>query len=293
MLTPKGWMFFRLLLNKFNFDKQDAVVELLPEGEQQEISQYKMLSKNPEALNPKALLPSSLQWLDKIHYSWLEEPLRTLKDPLPACVVATLPEKQAESLNKRLQLTKPDHSYPESIKNFLLSHLYEAWPDKEILPQDLLPPSQLSPLLDCSKSELVELVDYLPMIDLAEEVRHIVDKKLIQAIVVDLTRGQQKYLKSCLHQKAKIQIPPLNVKEIHKDKKSFLVALHKRGLKRLSIALSGQHPDFIWHIAHMFDIGRGKILMEQCEKEEVPTATQITTLQVLQIIQQLRAKEAS
>jgi len=288
MLTPKGWTFFRLLLNKFNAGKQEAAIALLPENEQQEIRQYQSPSTQPEVL-----LPASLGWLGKIHYSWLEAPLRTLPGAFSSCLLATFQEKQANSLTKRLHLDKVEHRYPESIKNFLLGHLYAAWPDKEILPQELLPPSQLAPLLQCTKAELVELIDYLPMSDLAEEVRHIVDKKLIQAIICDLTRGQQKYLKSCLHQKSKVSLPSLDVRKIHQDKKSFLTILHKRGLKRLSIGLSGQHPDFIWHIAHILDIGRGKILMEQCEKEELPTVTQVTALQILQIVQLVKAKEAS
>lgn len=291
MTVQNGSLFFKLLLNKYQPAKQDAVIQLLPEKIQNEIRNVAPIVAN----NPNVLLGVTGDFVSHIHYSWLELAINTLKSPLKECVIAALPPEQGEKLFQRAQLQAPkkEGSYPECMKRFLLGHLYKAWTDKNILPRELLPDCPLSPLLQCMKTDLVEIIDLLSMYDLAEEVRHIVDKKLIQAIIIDLTSNQQKFLKMCLHQKSKIPLPPLNILEAHRDRKAFTILVHKRGLKRLSIAFSGLHPDFLWHIAHILDTGRGKILMSQSQNEEVATSTQITQLQVIQVLQFLKGKVAT
>lgn len=288
MTVQNGSLFFKLLLNKYQPTKQDAVIQLLPEKIRNEIKNVAPVV----ASNPNILLGVTGDSLTHIHYSWLELAINTLKSPLKECVIAALPLETREKLFQRAQLNAPtrEGEYPECMKRFLLSFLYKAWTDKNILPRELLPECSLSPLLNCTKAELVEIIDCLSMYDLAEEVRHIVDKKLIQAIIIDLTSTQQKFLKMCLHQKSKIALPPLNVLEAHRDRKAFTILVHKRGLKRLSIALSGLHTDFLWHIAHILDTGRGKILMSQYQGEEITTSTQITQLQVIQVLQFLKGK---
>ncbi|MDB6081895.1 MAG: hypothetical protein JWO53_1167 [Chlamydiia bacterium] len=289
MSIQNGSLFFKLLLNKYHPSKQDSLIKLLPEERQKELESYASVAAN----NPLSLLPSSGNWIEYIHYSWLETPLSTVPQNLKSCIIAALPHEQKEKISQRAEVTPPSEEqmhYAESVKNFLLNYLYKAWDDKNVLPRDLLPDCPLSPLLTCTKTEIVDIIDLLAMHDLAEEIRHIVDKKLIQAIVVNLTLLQQKYLKICLHQKSKIPIPPLNIREAHKDKKAFIIALHRRGLKRLSIAISGLPADFLWHITHTVDTGRGKILMSQYQPTEIATTTAVTQLQVLQIIQFIKGK---
>jgi hypothetical protein len=204
-------------------------------------------------------------------------------------MVACLPEMMHRKLAKResIQVT-----LAPVTKNFLLSYFLKSYRDAPELPQELMPKTSLDMLLALTKNELVDLIDLLAMQDLAEEVRHIVDKKLIQAIVLNLTPLQQKYLKTCLHQKSKIPIPSLNAKEAHQDKKAFLILLHKRGLKRLAIATSGLPADFMWHLSHLLDRGRGKILLTEQQKEEIPLATQVIQMQIQQILPILKGAES-
>jgi hypothetical protein len=290
MLTKNGWIFFRLLLNKHIPANQEARIALLSEEEQKEISLYPFTSKNPALL-----LYPELAWLEHIHYSWLEESIKSFPGALLPALVLALPHELQKGLAKLKIATIAEESAPfsPSVKNFILGHFYATWKDKDILPCKLLPESPLSPLLNCTKSELVKIVDMLAMHDLSEEVRHIVDKKILQAIIQTLTADQRKYLRSCLHQKSKIATLPLNAKEVYKDHKAFLTLLHRRGLKRFSLALFGSHPDFIWHIVHTFDTGRGKILLNSIPKEDVKQAAPVIQLEILQIIQLLKTKEAS
>jgi len=60
--------------------------------------------------------------------------------------------------------------------------------------------------------------------------------------------------------------------------------LHRRGIMRLGYALSGQHPDFIWHLSHRLDIGRGRLLKKNNFKNEIAGVTMPLQQQVANII---------
>ena len=295
MLTQQGSIFFKLLLNKYVQVNQEAFLHILPEEEQKKVIQHVF-----ESNNPLAILPSSLNWLEHVHYSWLEATIQSLPATLQKSTISALTKEQRNGLIKRkltTNISEPDFAFTQPVRSFLLSKLYEVWKEKEVnkravLARELLPDNSLLPLLDCSKRELVEIIDLLAMHDLSEEVRHIVDKKLLQAILLHLTSRQQKYLKACLHQKAKMAMLPLNVKDVYKDRKAFSTLLHKRGLKRFALGLCGSGQDFIWHITHTLDTGRGKIVNDACQKEtDVQKTTQMIRLEILAIIQLLK-KEA-
>jgi hypothetical protein len=294
--SSKNWLFFRLLLNKFFPAKQEEFLKLLQDDEKEKLVQHTFSSKNPQCLffQPE-------EKLNQIHYSWLEPTINEMPEPLRSSIIHALPESTISALIKREVIPANfEHkkvAFSKSVYNFLIGKLFEKWQktevlENEILPKELLPKSDLAPLLQTSKVELMDLIDLLCMHDLAEEVRHIVDKKLLHAIISKLSTAQQKYLRTTLHQKPKMSTNPLQVKEIYKDSKKFLHLLHKRGIQRLGFGLSGSHPDFIWYITHMLDIGRGKLLMSFIQSEEIPTTTQVVKIQILQILQQLNAKES-
>ena len=275
-MDPKGSLFLKLLVNKFHPVKQDGLLALLPADITKSI-----LSTQTAASSPSLLLQNSSTLFQKVHYSWLLEPLTALPKALVACVVASFDAPLQEKLQTLLSLEKKE--YPDILKKYFSAYFLKFF-SVPALPRELMGQTTLDALLDTRKEDLVILIDLLAMQDLAEEVRHIVDKKLIQAIIGDLTPSQQKYLQVCLHQKSKIPVQPLNVKETHKDRKAFHTLLHKRGLKRLSIATSGLSSDFMWHLSHLLDRGRGKILMEQWQKEELPLATQVIQMQIQQVL---------
>lgn len=287
-LHEKKLVFLKLLLNKYFTGKQEALSKLTPESEFNEISQQSFVSKNPTSL---FFCPETVA---QMHYSWLRSTLMTLPEALRSVVVASLSKDKAQNLiNMEPDALHPkEANYPEKVQRFLFHILYSHFPEKEITPQELLPEYPLLMLLEHKKSDLVEMIDLLAMHDLAEEVKRIVDKNFLQAILVQLTPRQQRYLKTCLHQKSRLSIAPLQVRETYKDKKEFARLLHKRGLQRLSIALSGCHPDFLWHISHIFDIGRGKILIKLTQKEDIPGSTQGAQMQVQQVITFQKANEA-
>jgi hypothetical protein len=280
-------LFLKLLVHAFNPGNEGALFALMPEGEGEKLAKEEVLPRDPTFL-----LPTRCAWLDAIHYSWLSDPLHKLPEATWPLVIAALPEAQSRGLVKHEKLTPPEvpKAFSQSVKDFLTTSLYKVWPYKNTLSVDLLPQTPLLALTKCSKRELVELVDLLAMYDLAAEVCHIVDKKLLIDILRNLSANQQNYLKICLRQKSRLEVAPLDVRKIYKDKLKFLHTLHKRGIRRLATALSGQSTDLVTHIAHIFDIGRGKLLEAYYQKEEVPTATPVMQMQTLQIVQLIQSK---
>jgi hypothetical protein len=283
-------LFFELLANKFNPTKKQGIFSLVPE--KQRLSPSAVLNEQ----EAKKALPLGTLWLEHIHYSHLIEPLSNTPKQLRPFILASLPDAQKEALQKIEKMTKEEiPTLSPLAKTFFLKFLWREWKkkDEEALPYTLLQETPLSSLLSLTKRELIELVDLIAMHDLVEELRAIVDKKLILSICQNLSPNQQKYLKVCLHQKTKAISISLNIKELYKNKALFLKTLHKRGLKRLAIALSGQMEDFVFHLAHIFDSGRGQILLSNWQKEEIPLATQTAQAQVAHIVQILQHKATS
>ncbi len=156
-----------------------------------------------------------------------------------------------------------------------------------------MPIWELSPLLQLTRLELLDIADLLAMHDLVEEMRHIVDKKLLQGVLQHLTAKQQHYLQILLRQKSRIKPTSLSVRELLKEGNKFPQMLHKFGLQRLSFALSGATDDFIWHIVHTFDLARAKFLLNHIKQEEVPNQTPSALLQVQHIIQFLKTENVT
>jgi len=126
------------------------------------------------------------------------------------------------------------------------------------------------------------LIDLMGLHDLAPEARRIVNPNYLKNIYTCLTPKQFHYLKICLHRKEPIIAPKLGLDPAKIESAQLRQTLHRRGLVRLGRALSGQHPDLIWHIAHVLDRGRGALLLQAHRPHESSAITSILEQQVLQ-----------
>ncbi len=252
-------LFIKLLLNKYCGNSASQVMTLAPEEMQKEIGTSSSSSVKPESL----LFPSEIFF--HMHYSWLEAVVESLPAPIRPCFIAALPPEVAKRLYAVYQLSELQRAYSPQVQNFLL-HILSTHFDKST-PRSLLEPSSLDALLDCSKAELVLMVDLLAMYDLAEEIRYIVDKRILQGVLMQLSPQQQRYLKVVLHKQTSRIGAPLLAHKLYQDKQRFVKELHKRGLEHFARALSNESVDFIWHVAHILDRGRGKIIMSIAEQK--------------------------
>ena len=261
------------------------LAKLLPQKEAEILLSVQPVDSN----EVDAFFTAKNKWIQDIHYSWFREPLEKAPASFQKVILTALPVNVATALDTS---AKRIGQYPETVRQLVLEVFFRYFSSCEpgadvVLPKALLPKSDLGPLLTLSKQELVDIITLLAMFDLADEIRHVVDRKLLQMIVGRLPQKMQRFLRSCMSQKAKLALAPMHIEKIYKDERQFDKKLHHRGLQRLAIALSGQSVDFIWHFLHTLDTGRGNVLMKQINREVQPS-TPVAKMQLLVAVQYIK-----
>lgn len=280
--ATNGRLFLRMLVNKFFTGKPDSLSKIMPKEDADLIDSTRISNKEPDLM---LFVPE--KWLSSMDNSWLAPEVQKLSKPLQDVY-----EKAFPGIFGKEQLEASRTTYNDTIQDFLIAYLHSQWKEHEAPPKELLPTWELSSLLDMTRQEFLEVVDLLAMHDLVEEMRHIVDKRLLQAVLEQLSSEQQHYLRMLLRQKSRLKPTSLSIKELLKEGTKFPQTLHKLGLKRMAFALSGASPDFLWHILHRIDLPRAKFLQNHIQKEEVPNQTPQALVQVVHSIQFLKTEMA-
>lgn len=282
-------MITRVLINRFHKGSPEALLRFLPESHAAEVNKVPIDSAELSPL----FTPLSEQ-ISKIHYTWLLPILQKVPGVAQGSLLGVLPDQTAMRLSdqlygssKRLSLAPCSQQF---LQNLVLKQLegFDA-----VIPYSYLPESPLSHLGTWSKPELVQLISFLGIHDLAEEIRHIVDKKRIKGIYLCLTPKEQQYLRYCMHLKEKFVAPALGLDKWSGDCDKLKSTLQARGIIRLGKALSGEHPDLIWHLSHILDMGRGKALSKYYAKEPVASLTPALAQQVTNLMGILKKKGGS
>lgn len=284
-MQSKRWMMLRVLLNRFHGGNPDALLKCMSAEKAQEVMGCKTLVQD---YSSAIALP--LESIQAVHYTWLEPAFKKIPTTVHALILATLPEPQASKLSKVLGVAPFETPLADTIKGFFLGLFYDHFKDPAVLPVSFLPETPLRVLLNFTKEELVELIDLLGIYDLAEEIRQIIDKKKLQSLYLCLSEKKQQFLRICLHHRDKLSSPKLELNNWYGDPEKLESILHKRGLHRLGKALSGQHPDFFWHLAHKLDTGRGMLLQKYFTSVAIPGVTAMLIQQVMNVLNFLNKK---
>jgi len=238
----------------------------------------------PPAKEPLHYESFAFAWLlDFVHYSWFLPTLKTYSKKEANLFLAALGEK-GKSIQKSPSTAKEELS--RVGREFLQSHLLQSLVGEKntLLPLKYLPESELNILLTFSKKNLVLLTDYLSLYDLAAEVRQIVETKILKKIYSFLTEDQKRFLKSVMMQKEQTAFARMGLDRWDGDAEAFKALLHRRGLSRLGAALSGQHPDLIWYICHILDIGRGSALEKAAKKSLSHQAKALIVENIMELV---------
>jgi len=192
-------------------------------------------------------------------------------------------------LAKILKLDKIPAKLASPIKSFLLKQLFLKW-QPTATPKEYLPQSTIAPLLELSKPQLVELIDFLALHDLTYAIRHTVDKKNLKILYDCLTPQKLQYLRILLHKKEEIVATKIDIEKCRKDPEEFQLVLHRRGMLRLGKALCGQNPQFIWHVTHTLDTGRGTTISNYYQNDPIAGVTPLLIQQIIAILDFLKPK---
>lgn len=267
-------LFFQLLLNRFHPSDKEAVAGSLPQWFKEEINKIQV-SWN----DPKVLLDPLYTKIRHVHYSWIFPVLEQYPEALRSYIAESLPEPANVRLLALLKAPRTPIATPWGRK-YLLNDLAKKLNLDKIVPIEHLPHTLLSFMLEFTKEELIELIDFLGLYDLAEEIRKIVDKNQLKRIYNCLSIKKQHFLRGCLLSKEKVSTPKLELEKWNGEPEALEKLLHKRGLIRLGVALSGQSHDYIWYILHRMDSGRGVLLKKYVSPKEVAGVTPVMVQQV-------------
>lgn len=256
-------------------EKQSRLLQFLSDAERARLEQIPSIEKR-ESFRPI---------LEIVHWSWFIPTLKTYSEREQRLFLKGLPSSARENLQTELTLSPTEDG--EIISSIAISFLRQVLLNSltgahdRLLPVEFLPPSPLKPLLSLSKKELIRLIDFLSLRDLSSEMRQIVETKILKRIYSFLSKEERELLQKIMVHPEPFYLPRLNLDKWEGDRETFRHLLHRRGLARLGLALSGQDPDLIWYLCHQLDIGRGNALFKLCDKEPAPAVSE-------QMIQQIK-----
>ena len=282
-MQAKSWIMLRVLLNRFHGGAQESLLRSLPDEQAQIVSSQNVDSTE---IFPAFTQPSEL--IHEIHYSWLTPIITQFPHELQSILISSLPDMQKERLSQQFQIELSADPVADSVKKFLTQLIYSKLRHSDVLPLEYLPTSPLKSIASLDKRQLQHLFDYLGLFDLALEIPQIVDKKKLRDIYNCLSTKKQRFLRQCTRQKELVQSQKLNLDAWDGDPKRLNKVLHRRGIIRLGYALSGQHPDLVWHITHTLDTGRAEVLAKHFSQKEIPKVTQALAQQVLNLVHYLQ-----
>jgi hypothetical protein len=274
-------MILKAFLSRCPAEKRGSLERFLPERERRELS---TLPEFGEEITFEGFSNGGM--LEQVHWSWFLPTLKTFSKREQGLFLSALSPLAREQLAQALEISGPLEEISAVAISYLRSQLQSSLvgAHEQLLPVEYLPPSPLNQLLNLSKKELSQLVDRLALYDVAAELRHIVETKTLKKISSCLTEEQKERVKWLSTQKEAHPLPKLGLDQWDGSEESFRTLLHRRGLQRLAIALSGQDPDLIWALSHHLDIGRGNTLFKLCGKEKVMGASEMIQREIEELL---------
>jgi hypothetical protein len=273
----KAHIILKAFLSQCEPEKRVALEKFLPPAEKGELDQ---LPVPGEDIDSDWI--SSSKVLERVHWSWFLPTLKTYSEYEQKLFLSALSPYEAKNLAKSLTLSLNGQEISEIGRAFLRKILLDSLlgPHDRLLPVGYLPHSSLSKLLSFSKKELTHLIERLSLYDLVIELKQIVETKILKKIYALLSEEEKKFLKVAMTQKEHFAIGKMGLDRWDGSEESLRTLLHKRGLARLGVGLSTEHPDFIWYICHQLDIGRGSALYKLCTEQSVQNMTNAVIKQI-------------
>lgn len=286
-MQPKSALMARLLMNRYIKGNQQPFLAVLPQFEAKAI-----LESDTSVNDPLTLLKTPSERIASLHYTWLKSALEGFSEEVRPLLVAPLSKRQSDQLTEALNITPLGHSLAPQVKNYLNRILLsKVGGSNTVRAPEFLPQGPLSFLIDCSLTEIVELCDFLGLYDIGEELRHIVDKKVLKNVYQCLSPKEQAFLRQCMSTKIKLVAPGLGLDRWKGEPTKLRHAMQARGLLRLGKALSGSHEDLLWYLAHKLDKGRGETLLRYYSKQPISGVTPLLIQQVQNVMNILKKKE--
>ncbi len=274
-----GCRFLKVLINQTKNGVDPAFFAPLPEKEQ---NLYVATEVKLQSIED--FLKSGKKIAAELHYSWIRPLLSHVPAEWHEFVIASLPPMKAKGLCKLLGRPLPQIKLAEPLKKYFYNMIARQMDTTLKTPLSQLRAEKLGILLKLKKAELVQLMNFLGLFDLVQELRKTVDKKKLETIYSTLTEQEKKFIAHKLQMIEKLSAPKLSWADWQGDSLRLKKLLHKRGINRLAAALSEGNPDFVWYISYILDKGRGEILMRLFKKKWPSLTAKEASRQVLETL---------
>jgi hypothetical protein len=260
MVHQSGMVFLKALIQATPQQKRAGFLMHLNKKMQE------VLSLVPVTLykNPLKTLTTFDRYLSDIHTSWLTPYLRTLTENDIRFFLAALSEPKRGEVMKSLRLSSPIPHLKQEARQFLQERLFAKVRagKKNLLPLECLPDHPLNALLELTFIELTRLIDLAGLVDVAYDLRHIIETTKIKQIHSALDPEQLKFLKSLSLQKEGLAFKRMGLDKWEGDVSYLQKLIHQRGLNRLAKALFGQSESLFWYISHKLDVSQASALQQ-------------------------------
>lgn len=285
-MLPSSYIVLNGFFKKFPVQKQ---MSLLSPLSSQMKEQLEKAYTPPIDIIPEKFCKKSI--LNEVHYSWYIPLIESYpKNDLSLLVYAFDTEVKTQ-IEKHFSLPEISFTPSPLAIDFFQRLIFNKILDSkiDILPKEYLPDTELNLLLELSKNELVMLIDYLSIFDLALQLPQILNPETLKKIDQYLSPDKKQFLKKLSFYKQPFAFPPLPLDGIS-SLEEFNLILHKRGLNRFAKAICNEHSSFIWYICHKIDIGRGNNLFKLCRDKTQKEITKTITFNIMEIIPIIRNK---
>ncbi|MDB2614256.1 hypothetical protein N9Y92_03765 [Chlamydiales bacterium] len=213
-------------------------------------------------IEPQAVIHSNRDFLKRIHYSWYVQALSECQEPLQEPLLKILEPKVVKKICSLMNLEVPKGEVHPFTKSYLEAILVDSFKLKSKLPICYLPPSPMNHLLKFEKKELIQIINLLPIPQLAKQIRQIVDRNRLMLIYHALDDMQKIYMKKCMQMKIKVLDPMIDIRLWSGTELLLKKKIHRNGLALFNQSLYRQEKDYLFYLARLLDTGRGKYILD-------------------------------
>lgn len=280
-MDERNKLVLKALLTRLSDEQRRLLESFIPESEKELIANLPPFDKEIDITDF-----SKDSFLDRVHWSWLLPTLKSYGTKEQQLFISALSFHAQEELRKILKLKTSSIDITEMGKGYIRKLLLESLvgPTSKILDPEFFPSSPLNQLCKISKKQLVGIINHLALYDLAFELRQIVETKILKKLYSLLTDEQKKILSKITAHFDPTHLPKLGLDRWDGTEETLKILLHRRGITRLGIALSGQNEDLIWTICHHLDIGRGSALLKACAKDPIHGLSDVIIHQIKELL---------
>lgn len=232
--------------------KADDLAQFLPEH---------LLLDSPHHQDiPLQSLSFNMRWLATVHPSWISVAMKEFPPALQSQLLAWLPQPLTQELLPLLEanVSPATQRCSDFGAFYLLDLLSKKVRPPGITEEIFLPASPFNAMLYYSGATKMALINCLGVHSLAQELRNVVDRVVIDRVQRMLSETERMFLTYCKTHPMKHLEPTAFLSSWEKDD-ALRHFIHVQGLRFLARALAQEDSSFLWYFIRRLDVGRGYI----------------------------------